>query len=68
MTLTSPLTTHRAQMASMTSQWRTRKCQQYMKSSGLRVKSSTKAGGLSFNHNRAVLGFSVNHNRALLAV
>ena len=38
-----------------------------MKSSGLRVKSATKAGGIAFNHNKALLGFSVNHNRALLS-
>jgi hypothetical protein len=38
-----------------------------MKSSGLRVKSGTKAGGISFNHNKALLGLSVNHNRVLLA-
>lgn len=45
----------------------TRKCSEYMKSSGLRIKSTVKAGGISFNHNKPLLGFSVNHNRALLS-
>ena len=53
----------------------TRKCREYMKFSGLRIKSATKAGGLSFNHNKAALkvksgakagGLSFNHNKALL--
>jgi len=53
----------------------TRKCSEYMKSSGLRIKSTVKAGGISFNHNKAALkvksgakagGISFNHNKPLL--
>lgn len=53
----------------------TRKCRGYMKSSGLRVKSATKAGALSVNHSKAALkvksgakagALSVNHSKPLL--